>query len=81
MKALRPLRVLVLVQKGLVPPDEATAEELPGAPWKMEYGIIKTLRSLGHAQAVIVLAGRAREGGKQPGIEGVPPAGRAKPRP
>ena len=49
MKALRPLRVLVLVQKGLVPPDEATAEELPGAPWKMEYGIIKTLRSLGHA--------------------------------
>ena len=49
MKALRPLRVLVLVQKGLIPPDEATAEELPGAPWKMEYGIIKTLRSLGHA--------------------------------
>jgi D-alanine-D-alanine ligase len=48
MKALRPLRVLVLVQKGLVPPDEVKAEEVPGAPWKMEYGIIKTLRSLGH---------------------------------
>jgi D-alanine-D-alanine ligase len=48
MKALRPLRVLVLVQKGLVPPDEATAEEVLEAPWKMEYGIIKTLRALGH---------------------------------
>jgi D-alanine-D-alanine ligase len=48
MKALRPLKVLVLVQKGLIPPEEASADELPGAPWKMEYGIIKTLRSLGH---------------------------------
>ncbi len=48
MKALRPLRVLVLVQKGLIPPDEATPDEVLQAPWKMEYGIIKTLRSLGH---------------------------------
>ena len=48
MKALRPLRVLVLVQKGLVPPEEAAAAEVLQAPWKMEYGIIKTLRSLGH---------------------------------
>ncbi len=48
MKALRPLRVLVLVQKGLIPPDEATPDELLQAPWKMEFGIIKTLRSLGH---------------------------------
>lgn len=48
MKALKPLRVLVLVQKGLVPPDDVKADEVPGAPWKMEYGIIKTLRSLGH---------------------------------
>lgn len=48
MKALRPLRVLVLVQKGLIPPDEATADEVLQAPWKMEYGIIKTLRALGH---------------------------------
>lgn len=48
MKALRPLRVLVLVQKGLVPPDEASADEVLQAPWKMEYGIIRTLRSLGH---------------------------------
>lgn len=48
MKALRPLRVLVLVQKGLVPPEEATADDVLQAPWKMEYGIIKTLRSLGH---------------------------------
>ncbi len=48
MKALRPLRVLVLVQKGLIPPDEATPDELLQAPWKMEYGIIKTLKSLGH---------------------------------
>jgi len=48
MKALRPVRVLVLVQKGLIPPDQATADEALAAPWKMEYGIIKTLRSLGH---------------------------------
>ena len=48
MKALKPLRVLVLVQEGLVPPDEATPDEVQHAPWKMEYGIIKTLRSLGH---------------------------------
>jgi D-alanine-D-alanine ligase len=48
MKALRPLRVLVLVQQDLVPPDTATADEVAAAPWKMEYGIIKTLRALGH---------------------------------
>jgi D-alanine-D-alanine ligase len=48
MKALRPLRVLVLVQQDLVPPDEATADEVRAAPWKMEFGIIKTLRGLGH---------------------------------
>ncbi len=48
MKALKPLRVLVLVQKGLIPPDEASADEVLHAPWKMEYGIIRTLRSLGH---------------------------------
>jgi D-alanine-D-alanine ligase len=48
VKALRPLRVLVLVQKGLIPPEEATPDEVVGAPWKMEYGIVRTLRSLGH---------------------------------
>jgi len=48
VKALRPLRVLVLVQKGLIPPDEATPDEVLQAPWKMEYGIVRTLRSLGH---------------------------------
>jgi len=48
VKALRPLRVLVLVQKGLIPPEEATPDDLREAPWKMEFGIIKTLRSLGH---------------------------------
>jgi D-alanine-D-alanine ligase len=48
VKALKPLRVLVLVQKGLIPPDEASADEVLHAPWKMEYGIIRTLRSLGH---------------------------------
>jgi D-alanine-D-alanine ligase len=48
VKALKPLRVLVLVQEGLIPPDEATPDEVLHAPWKMEYGIIRTLRSLGH---------------------------------
>ncbi|MBK5255870.1 MAG: D-alanine--D-alanine ligase [Vicinamibacteria bacterium] len=48
MKKPRPLRVLVLVQKDLIPPEEATPDEVAGAPWKMEYSIVKTLRALGH---------------------------------
>ena len=48
MKVKAPLRVLVLVQEGLIPPDQATPDEVHEAPWKMEYGIIKTLRGLGH---------------------------------
>lgn len=55
MKALKPLRVLVLVQKGLIPPDEASADEVLHAPWKMEYGIIRTLRSLGHTAIPLAL--------------------------
>ena len=54
MKAKNPLRVLVLIQEGLIPPDSPTLEEVQEAPWKMEYGIIKTLRGLGHT--VIPLA-------------------------
>ena len=54
-KALRPLRVLVLVQEGLIPPDEATPEEVMAAEWKMEYGIITALRSLGHTAIPLAL--------------------------
>jgi D-alanine-D-alanine ligase len=56
-KAVRPLRVLVLVQKGLIPPDDATQEEVLAAPWKMEYGIIKTLKALGHTPIPLAVEG------------------------
>ena len=48
MKKPRPLRVLMLVQEDLIPPDEATPDEVAAAPWKMEYGIAKALKTLGH---------------------------------
>jgi D-alanine-D-alanine ligase len=48
---VKKLRVLVLLQKGLEPPDsieEMSDDEILSAPWKMEYDIIQTLETLGH---------------------------------
>ena len=45
----KPLRVLVLMHPTLVPPDSLkghTPEEI--AAWKTEYGVMHTLRKLGH---------------------------------
>ena len=45
----KPLRVLVLMHPSLVPPDSLkghTPEEI--ATWKTEYGVLNTLRKLGH---------------------------------
>jgi len=46
--APKPLRVLALMHKDLVPPEDVTGVDLAGAPWKMEYDIVRTLRALGH---------------------------------
>jgi D-alanine-D-alanine ligase len=45
---LKKLKVLALVHKHLVPPDEAKSEEIPSAPWKMEHNVVRALRALGH---------------------------------
>jgi D-alanine-D-alanine ligase len=45
---LKPLRILALVQETLVPPTEARPEEIPGAPWRTEYDVVRCLRDLGH---------------------------------
>jgi D-alanine-D-alanine ligase len=44
----KPLRVLALMHKDLVPPEEASGVDLEAAPWKMEYDIVRTLKALGH---------------------------------
>jgi D-alanine-D-alanine ligase len=51
---MKRLRVLALVHKQMVPPDVAKSDELPTAPWKMEYDIVRTLRDIGHE--VLILA-------------------------
>lgn len=45
---MKPLRVLALVHPDLIPPDEAKAADVPGAPWKTEYDVVHTLREQGH---------------------------------
>lgn len=42
------MRVLALLHKHLVPPDEAEIEECAKAPWKMEYDVVRALRDMGH---------------------------------
>jgi D-alanine-D-alanine ligase len=41
-------RILTLVHKHLVPPDQATRTEAVNVPWKMELDVIQTLRERGH---------------------------------
>jgi D-alanine-D-alanine ligase len=43
------LRVIILMQKELVPPDTLDGvENKEKAPWRTEYDVISTLRSIGH---------------------------------
>ena len=47
----RKLRVLMLMDRDLVPPDDAASRskaDLQAAPWKMEYDVSTTLHDLGH---------------------------------
>ncbi len=51
MMRKRKLRVLMLMDQDLVPPDDADAyskADLQTAPWKMEYDVSATLDNLGH---------------------------------
>jgi D-alanine-D-alanine ligase len=45
---VKPQRVLVLVHKHLVPPEDTTGVDLVSAEWKTEYDVITTLREQGH---------------------------------
>jgi D-alanine-D-alanine ligase len=45
---VKPQRVLVLVHKHLVPPEDTTGIDLVSAEWKTEYDVITTLREQGH---------------------------------
>jgi D-alanine-D-alanine ligase len=45
---VKPQRVLVLVHKHLVPPDDTAGIDLVSAEWKTEYDVITTLRERGH---------------------------------
>jgi D-alanine-D-alanine ligase len=45
---MKVLRVLVLVHKHLVPPENASASEAEQAEWKTEYDVVAALHKLGH---------------------------------
>ncbi len=50
---MKPARVLVLVHKHLIPPEQASAYEAATADWKMEWDVISTLRKRKHELRVI----------------------------
>ena len=45
---MRRMRVLVLMHKDLVPPEQLNGQDLETAAWKTEYDVVSTLRKLGH---------------------------------
>ena len=45
---MRRLRILVLMHKDLVPPDQVNGQDLEAVAWKTEYDVVVTLRKLGH---------------------------------
>jgi D-alanine-D-alanine ligase len=45
---MKVLRVLVLVHKHLVPPENASASDAEQAEWKTEYDVVTALQKLGH---------------------------------
>ena len=51
----KPLRVLALVDEGLVPPDDTEGLDTLNAPWKTEFDVIETLREEGHEVRVLGL--------------------------
>jgi len=45
---VKKLRVLALVHKALVPPEDVTGIDVAEAEWKTEFDVVHTLRGLGH---------------------------------
>jgi D-alanine-D-alanine ligase len=45
---MKPLRILALVHKELVPPEDVSGFDLAEVDWKTEYDVIANLRQLGH---------------------------------
>jgi D-alanine-D-alanine ligase len=45
---MRKLRVLMLTDESLVPPDDCEGKDYTREPWKTEYDVLVTLRELGH---------------------------------
>lgn len=52
---MKKLKVLVLVHKDLVPPTSIKGLSIKEAPWRTEYEVVKTLKSLGHEIKVVGL--------------------------
>jgi len=51
---MKKLRVLALIHKEYVPPEDAgTVEETRGKPWRMERDVLATLKELGHEVQVL----------------------------
>ena len=45
---MKRLRVLVLMHKDLVPPDEVNGHNVKAVEWRTEYDVVSTLKKLGH---------------------------------
>jgi len=45
---VKKLRVLALMEHGLVPPEDTQGVDLATAEWKTEYDVVSTVRQLGH---------------------------------
>jgi D-alanine-D-alanine ligase len=45
---MKRLRVLVLMHKDLVPPEDVTGHDVKTVEWRTEYDVVSTLRRLGH---------------------------------
>ena len=45
---MKRLRVLVLMHKDLLPPDQLNGHDLKSVAWRTEYDVVSTLKKLGH---------------------------------
>ncbi len=50
---MKPLRILALVHKHLVPPADTTNVDVINAEWKMEFDVTSTLELLGHEVKIV----------------------------
>lgn len=50
---MKKLRVLALVHKHLVPPEDTTGVDVINAEWKMEFDVTTTLQELGHEVKIV----------------------------